>query len=109
MLRIHSETVCLLALAAASITLVSSGVKRTGTILPLASPLGSFGRPGFLGFFGCAKTSKLLYDCRPYRLLWRCNWPEMQDCHMSIGSLWIIRFVCPCVGSAGLGVIVKIE
>jgi hypothetical protein len=40
----------LLALAAAFTRLRSSGLKRTGTIVPLASAFANFGRPGFLGF-----------------------------------------------------------
>jgi hypothetical protein len=42
--RIHSDSFLSLALAAASIAFRSSTVKRTGTILPLASPFGSLGR-----------------------------------------------------------------
>jgi hypothetical protein len=49
-LRIQAETVCLLAFAAASTRLRSSGLNRTGTIVPLASAFASRGRPGFLGF-----------------------------------------------------------
>jgi hypothetical protein len=51
-LRIHAETFCLLAFAAASTFLRSSVLKRTGTMLPLASLFANLGRPGFLGF-GC--------------------------------------------------------
>jgi hypothetical protein len=51
-LRIHSEMVCFLTLAAFSIRWRSSGLKRTCMGLPLASPTGSFGRPGFLGLGG---------------------------------------------------------
>jgi hypothetical protein len=40
----------LLAFAAASTFLRSSGLNRTGTMLPLASPFANLGRPGFLGF-----------------------------------------------------------
>jgi hypothetical protein len=47
-LRIHSETVWLLALASVPTAFNASGVKRAGTILPFAAPLGSFGRPSFL-------------------------------------------------------------
>jgi hypothetical protein len=64
--RIHSETFWWLAFAAASIAFRSSPVKRTGTILPLAVPFGSLGRPTFLDFFCRAKASKLLYDCGSY-------------------------------------------
>jgi hypothetical protein len=53
-LRTHSETVLLLALAAASTRFRSSGLKRTGTMLSLASPFASLGRPGLLAFFGMA-------------------------------------------------------
>jgi|BarGraIncu00222A_1022003.scaffolds.fasta_scaffold236142_1 hypothetical protein len=49
-LRIHSETFCLLAFAALLNRSCSDFAKRTGTIFPLASPLGSFGLPTFLGF-----------------------------------------------------------
>jgi hypothetical protein len=45
--RIHSDTVFWLARAAASIRFRSGALKRTGTIRPLASPLGSLGRPTF--------------------------------------------------------------
>src|ERR1039458_6013620 len=54
---------CLLFFARAAIAFRSSGAKRTGTILPFASPFGSFGRPTFLDFFCWLKTSKLLNDC----------------------------------------------
>ena len=49
-LRIHSETVLLLARAAASNFLRSSALNRTGTMVPLASAFAILGRPGFLGF-----------------------------------------------------------
>ena len=63
MLSIHSETFCLLALAAAVIRLTSSALKRTGMMRPLASPFGSWGRPiFFLVLFCWLKASKLLYD-----------------------------------------------
>jgi hypothetical protein len=62
-LRIHSETVLLLAFAAASTFLRSSGLNRTGTMLPLATDFASRGRPGFLGFgFDVGIGSKLLCD-----------------------------------------------
>jgi hypothetical protein len=57
-LRIHSETFCSLAFAAASIAFVSCAVNRTWITRPIASPLGSLGRP-ILAFF-CAKVSRLL-------------------------------------------------
>jgi hypothetical protein len=56
----------LLALAAVSIALRTSAVKR-GTILPFASPFDSLGRPASLAVLGCLKVSKLLqnggFDC----------------------------------------------
>jgi hypothetical protein len=61
-LRIHSERLWLLALAAASIIFKALAVKRTGTILPLASLLGSLGRPTFLVLFCWLKVSKLLHN-----------------------------------------------
>ena len=61
-LRIHSDTVMFWAFAKAVIRLKSSPLKRTGTILPFASPLGSFGRPIFVGLaFGTA--FELLHNC----------------------------------------------
>lgn len=66
MLRIHSETFCLLALARTAIAFRSSAVKRTGTILPLAAPFGSLGLP-ILDFFCCAKP-ELLNDSRSDRI-----------------------------------------
>ena len=48
-LRIHSDKIWPLAFAAASMAFKSSVVMRTGTIRPFASPLGSLGRPTFLG------------------------------------------------------------
>ena len=61
MLRIHPETVCFLAFAAALTRLTSSALKRRATIFPLASPLGSFGRQTFLGL-GWAGIAELLND-----------------------------------------------
>ena len=51
-LRIHSETVRFFAFAAALTRFTSSALNRKATIFPLASPLGSLGRPTFLGFTG---------------------------------------------------------
>ncbi|SPE29703.1 hypothetical protein SBA5_710001 [Candidatus Sulfotelmatomonas gaucii] len=67
-LRTHAETVCLLALAAASTRFRSSELNRTGTIVPFASLFAILGRPGFLGFFGIAI---LLNDERSYGFGWR--------------------------------------
>jgi hypothetical protein len=70
-LRIHSETFWSAALARAAIAFRSSIAKRTGTILPLASPFGSLGRP-ILAFF-CAKVFRLLHDCGSYSVLSRLD------------------------------------
>jgi hypothetical protein len=74
-LRIHWETFCLLAFAAASTRLRSSGLNRTGTIVPLASFFASLGRPGFLGFWLGIGSGPLNDEC-PYgyqRALGRVN------------------------------------
>jgi hypothetical protein len=63
-LRIHSDRVCLLALAAVLIKRRSPGLNRTGTILALALSFGNFGRPTFLAFFCCAKVPLLLIEAR---------------------------------------------
>lgn len=67
MLRIHSDSVILPTLAAASMALRSFAVKRTGTIRPFASPFGNLGRPT-LAFFCCA-NSRLLNDEGSYSVL----------------------------------------
>src|SRR5579859_7766421 len=95
MLRIHSETVCFFALAAAAIALKSSPLNRTGTILPFACPFGSFGLPTLLVFF---KASKLLYDCGPNRSLWRSHRRDMQHCHMASRMLRVVSIVRPGIG-----------
>src|ERR1035438_1834247 len=64
--RIHSDTVCWLARATDSIRFRSAGLKRIGTMRPLASPFGSLGRPIFLRF-GRDIALELLDDCGPYR------------------------------------------
>src|SRR5438874_1673227 len=79
--RTTSDTFCLVIRAASIINLISSSLKRTGTILPFASPLGSRGRPTLLGFFCCAKL-ELLYDCCPYRVLGRLHWMRVQHSDM---------------------------
>ena len=70
MLRTHSETVCLLPFAAASIAFVSWAVKRTWITRPMASPLGSLGRPAFFRVLFCwLKASELLHNGRSNRVL----------------------------------------
>ena len=71
--RIHSDAVWPLALAIFSIATRSSGVMRTRSMTAFAFPLGSGGRPAFLGFVGCFKASILLNDCRSYRIHRRLN------------------------------------
>src|ERR1019366_996299 len=83
-LRIHSEIFMSLALAAAVMRWTSSGLNRTGTIRPLASPLGSFGRPIFLGLVGFGTVPELLNDCCLYGGLRRHHGG---DIHVSAESL----------------------
>src|SRR6516165_5302882 len=59
--RIHSERVWSFAFAAPVNWSASAFVNRMGTILPLASPLGSFGLPG-LRFTRAAPLSLLYYN-----------------------------------------------
>jgi hypothetical protein len=65
-LRIQSDTVCLLAFALASTALDSAREMRTRSITALASPLASLGRPTFFGL-GWLRILNLLHDERPYR------------------------------------------
>jgi hypothetical protein len=91
--RIHSDTVWLLALAAAATAFKRSAVKRTGTILPLAWPFGSFGRPIFLGLFGLILFGtgfELLNDCSLHGGLRRDDWRDMKHRHM---AFWVGRIV----------------
>lgn len=95
MLRIHSETFWLLALARAAIAFRSFGAKRTGTILPFAAPFGSLGRP-ILAFF-CAKVFRLLHDCSPYRVLSRFNGVKTQHGYVPNRFVWVVSLMRPCV------------
>jgi hypothetical protein len=45
-------------------------VKRTGTILPFASPFGSFGLPTFLALLWLKVRPKFLDNCRSYCGFW---------------------------------------
>jgi hypothetical protein len=101
-LRIHSEIDCLLALAALAIDFRSSGAKRTGTILPFASPFGSLGRP-ILAFF-CAKVLCLLHDCGSYRILSRFNGMKMEHRDVSNWFVWIVCLMRPRIDSVRRGV-----
>jgi hypothetical protein len=60
-LRIHSDTVCLLAFALVSNARNSAGVTRIRKVSALASPLGSAGRPGLFGL-GWLGIAELLHD-----------------------------------------------
>src|SRR5947208_3306403 len=97
---------CLLALACASIAFRSSKVKRTGTIFPLASPLGSLGRPTFLGFF-C--ISELLNDCRSDCCLCRCDGVDMKNRYMSSWFLWVVGIMRPGIRFACLWMAVQLK
>lgn len=74
--RIHPESVfCSLAFTTLENSFNSASVKRTGTIRPLASPLGSLGRPIFLVLF--LLLTIVPHDCCLNGLLWRCNRRDM--------------------------------
>lgn len=102
-LLIHSETVILLAFAADSTALMASGENRTGTMRPFAFPFGSFGRPIF-GLVALAMFAELLNDCSLYGGLWRDDWRDVQDGHMPLGVLGIVRVVNPSIDSIRLWV-----
>jgi hypothetical protein len=102
-LRTHSETVLLLALAAASTRFRSSGLNRTGTILPLAADFGSRGRPGFLAL-GCFGIAQLLHDGGSYGCFRGNGWGDIQDGYAAFRMLWIVCVVAPSVGVGSFGV-----
>lgn len=106
-LRIHSETVCFLRFAAIAIAFKSSPLKRTGTIRPLACPLGRFGLPTRLGF--CFKASKLLYDCGSYGFSGRRDRVNMQDGHMPPRCVRVIHIMRPGVDLRRFRVSVKFK
>src|SRR5579859_499365 len=83
-----------------------SCVKRTGTIFPLASRLGNFGRPTFLAL---GIVSVLLNDGRSHGGLWRFDWRNMQHGYMPLRFYWIVCFMCPSVNLVCSSVAVDIE
>lgn len=103
-LRIHSETVLPSACAARATFRYPSGLKRTGTIVPLAVPLGSFGRPGFRGpgLVRFAMVFEPLDDCGFDGGLRRYHGRNMKDRDMPPRLGRIASFVHPCVDPIGL-------
>jgi hypothetical protein len=87
-LRIHSEIFWSLALAAAVIRSISSELKRTGRMRPLAVPFGSFGLPIFFGLVGFGTVSELLNDSSLYGCSWRYHGRNMEYGHMSLRLRW---------------------
>src|ERR1700683_3384411 len=71
------------------------------TSLPLASPLGSFGRPTFLGF-ACGIDSELLNDERSYGSNRRQRRVNTKDRDGSERLPRIARIVQPCIRRVGL-------
>jgi hypothetical protein len=101
--RLHSETFLLLALAAFSKARNSSAVTRTRRNLPFDVPLGSFGRPGFLGLVWLGTLFELLHDCCLYSGFWRHSGRNMEHGHMAFGLGLIACIVHPGTYSIGLG------
>ena len=95
--RLHSDTLLPPCFAAFSNPRSSSDVTRTRRNFPFDSPLGSFGRPGFLVFFASVTFSRLLYDGGSDGCLWRYHGRNVQHGHV---PLWVFRIVCvvhPCI------------
>ena len=108
-LRIHSETVCLLVLALASIARSSSGVTRTRKVPAFALPFGSGGRPAFLVFLCRLKASELLNDCCPYRENRGRDRVNMQNGYMASRLLRIAHVMRPSIGPWCFWMAYKIE
>jgi hypothetical protein len=70
-------------------------LKRTGTIRPLASPFGSFGRPIFFcfGLVGTATFPCFLNDGSLYGSFWRYHGRNMQYRYVALRMRWIVRGV----------------
>ena len=107
-LRIHSETVCFRAFAVASIVRNVAGATRMRSISALALPLGSAGRPGFLGL-GWVGIPDLLQDGALYCGLWRYCRGYVQHGNASPWLLGVVRCVSPGVGSVRLGMAFQVE
>jgi hypothetical protein len=107
-LLIHSDTVVLLAFAAAVIRFSKSGLKRTGTMRALAVPFAIFGRPTFLAL-GWLKVSKLLYDGGTYSQHSRCDQMAVKNRNVSPWILWVVGIVRPCVNSVCMRMPVQLK
>ena len=94
MLRIHCETDLLEDSAARYIRSSSFAPNRTGTIFPLASPFGNFGRPGFR-FLGCFGIAQLLHDGDSNGGFLGYGGRDFQDCDAALWLLWVVGFVRP--------------
>jgi hypothetical protein len=77
-------------------------LNRMGTIRPLASPLGSLGRPIFLGF-GWGIGFELLDDCGAYRAKGRCYQAAMKYGNVALGVVWVICIMRPRIQLTGGG------
>jgi hypothetical protein len=114
--RIHADTVLPFALAWDSIVRSSSGVSRTRSMTALAFPWGSGGRPGRLGFFCGFKASKLLCDCRSYRVRRRFDRPnviivpqKLLDVNTFLGyNFCIMRKALTIIALLSVGVLIQI-
>ena len=86
--------------------LTSSALKRTGTILPLASPFGSFGRPIFFGFglVDAATFPRFLHDGSLHGGLWRSYGRDVQDCDVALRVRGIVCVVHPGINPVRLRV-----
>jgi len=81
----------------------SEGLKRTGTIRPFASPLGSLGRPIF-GLVALCTIPILLNDCGLYGGLWRHHRWNVKHCNVAPWFRWIVGVMHPSVNSICLRV-----
>ena len=109
MLRIHSETFMPFAVAAAAIRATSSALKRTGTIRPLASPLGIFGRPAFFGLIGFGTVFVLLNDCSLHGPSWRDYGCDVKHRHVALWFRGVISVVHPRVNPVCLRMPFQVE
>src|SRR5438067_590977 len=86
----------------------SLGLNRTGTIRPLASPLGSFGRPIF-GLVAFATVFVLLNDCSLHSGSRRDYGRYVQHSDMALWLRWIVSAVHPRVNFMGLRMSFQVE
>lgn len=106
---IHSDTETPFAFAATSTRFRYSVLNRRFTALDFASPLASFGRPGFR-FLGLGSgTSNLLHDGHLDSGVGGCHWAHVKHRNVTFWAVEVVRFVRPRIDMRRLWMSMKLE